>query len=315
MARVRVHWDVSKAGFVLAQAYCGMMGARTTTARSEVTCKLCLARLRREEQPAQPKQRAGQLVSREELASAAQEAARRALSAIPSAGPPPRLDPLLWAQSCKGGQGECDPDTCPLCSWEREANLWDYANTGRKRERSRRAEGAPRWPSLAAAICALLEWEQHNRWGPSSMGPILTRIEAGFVDGGAGQKEDPVMRRASEMVRVRQALDGAFPDGSHPALTHAQCVGVLLARTAGALGALAGAKERQAGLVQPVRSYEELSAQLGVSVGSLRSLVKRGRVFVTVELAARGLVPMPRPALGLHEKIERERHRLAPAGS
>jgi hypothetical protein len=132
------------------------------------------------------------------------------------------------------------------------------------------------------------------------MGPNITRIEYGRVDGGAGMKEDPVMRRASEMVRVRQALEAAYPEDAHPVLTAAECVGVLLARTPGVLA--------------DVRPYDELSTELGVSVGSLQALVKRGRAAVVVELAARGLIPMPKPALGLDEAIEAKRERLVANG-
>ena len=60
--------------------------------------------------------------------------------------------------------------------------------------------------------------------------------------------------------------------------------------------------------------YDELAIALRTTSGELRAVVKHGRSMMTVELASRGLIPMPRAESGLDERIEQARGRLVAYG-
>jgi hypothetical protein len=198
-------------------------------------------------------------------------------SLAPTAGPPPVITPQLWAETCKGAEhrrcGRCD-----LCAWEREAERWAAVSPWTKRHALARPAGAPLWPSLAAALIALVDWEAHDRCGPSAMGPMLDRVRAGDIsgDGGRSRPEDPLLQRAGDLVAVRQALEHAFPEGGH----------VLPVRVRMRL-----LLERTPGVLQRVPTYEELAAREGVAAGDIRALVRTGRERVAMELIERGLIP------------------------
>lgn len=276
--RARVHLDASTAGQPLRRALCGWLDVDTETEVSLVTCKACLARLAANRAAATGEQRAGKTaISKLDVEHELVQAFEATLA--PCAGPPPLLTPALWAASCRGAEhrrcGECE-----LCAWEREATMWYAVSPWNHKSELQRAEGAPRWSSLAAALVTLVEFDRHDRHGPSAMGGILDRCKRGDAgDGGATRPDDPMQRRAGELVRVRQALELAYPAGAHATLTASQCIGVLLVRTAGVM------------LEMP--TYEELAAELGAAVGDLRALVRSGRAQVTAELAERGLIPRP----------------------
>ena len=254
-------------------ARCGWSYVDVESDVSLVTCKVCLEMFRAgRTAPSRASRQTGSTDLAREMVTAF------AATLAPSAGSPPRMTPQLWAASCRGAEyrrcGDCD-----LCLWEREASKWDAARPWNRIHPVRRLEGAPRWPSLAAALIALMEWEQHDRYSPSAMGGILRRIESGEIgDGGRGRPDDPLMHRAGELVRVRQALERAYPEGGHSGLSAGACKAVLMARTPGVLGA--------------VPSYEELALELGVAEGELRAVVRRGRAVVTEELGGRGLIAL-----------------------
>lgn len=303
--RRTIHLDATKAGAVLRTAQCGWLDVDTTTDITAVTCGSCRQHLRTGAKPATARSRITGTIGSSELNAELLQAVAAVLQ--PKAGPPPRLTPALWDASCVRATRRCG--SCELCAWEREAERWAFSAPWLKQHRVRRPSGAPAWRSLAAALVALADWEHHDRSGPSAMGPMLERIARGAVgDGGASRPEDPLLRRAGELVRVRQALEEAYeggaelaavPEGPPVVLSRAECMRVLLMRTAGVLEA--------------VPTYEELSAQLRVTRGELRALVRRGRRYLTVDLAARGLIPPPHSRAGLAEAIESARERFAHA--
>jgi hypothetical protein len=245
---------------------------------SAVTCKVCLSRFAQERTGAVSDRRSPKF----DTAAAdvvAELASAFAATLAPKADASPLMTPQLWAVSCKGGEhrrcGECE-----ICVWERSAQLWAAVAPWNKEHCLERAEGAPRWSSLAAALSAFAEWERHDRSAPSALGGILDRVRRGDAgNGGSARPDDPLLRRAGELVRVRQALDLAYPDGAHE-LSAGKCKALLLLRTPGV------AKE--------VPTYEALSVILSIDVGALRALVSTGRKRVTEELASRGLIPRPR---------------------
>lgn len=273
--RERVHLDASQPGQPLRRALCGWLDVDTETDLSKVSCKICLTRSRSAARALAPRERP---VSGDELGREVAAALRA--TATPTAPAPPRMTPALWAASCRGAEhrrcGDCD-----VCVWERDAERWAaVAPWNDARERPKRPESAPRWPSLASALVALAEFERHDRAAPSAMGGILDRVrrgEMGTTD--SGRSDDPLLRRAGELVRVRQSLEAAYPVGAHE-IPAEKCRALLLLRTPGVVPEMPG--------------YDALAVLFAVTVGALQALVRTGRRHVSEDLAARGLIPPPR---------------------
>jgi hypothetical protein len=279
--RARIHLDAGgRAPGDLRRAFCGWLDVDVATDVSTVDCKSCMARL--------ASKRTGVATSRGSYVStsnssdvqAALAAAFRATLA-PTASAPPRMTAPLWAASCKGGEhrrcGECD-----LCVWERDAQLWAAVSPWNRQHALERPADGPRWSSLAAALTALVEFDQHDRCSPSALGGILDRLQRGAA-GDTGERsavpDNALLRRAGELVRVRQALELAYPEGGH-ALPALRCRALLLVRTPG--------------IADAMPSYEALAELLGTSPGDLQALVRSGRRIVIDELTARGLIPAAR---------------------
>lgn len=279
--KARIHLDASTPGQPLRRALCGWLDVTTESDISKVDCKACLSRLAAQRQGPTAGRKAGK--SEPARADVAAELASAfAATLAPNAGPPPRLTAALWAASCRGAEHrKCG--ACCLCEWERDAEMWNAVSPWNVRSQVAKPDGAPRWPSLAHALVALAEWEAHGRHAKSAIGAILDRCKRGDVgDSERSRPDDPLLRRAGELVRVGQALDLAYPVGGHAKLSAAQCKAVLLLRTPG--------------VVSPMSSYDELGELLASSEGELRAIVKHGRRVVTDELATRGVIPVPRPS-------------------
>jgi hypothetical protein len=279
--------DNTQADAAMRMALCGWPTNETTTHADEVTCKSCIALMRA---------RGTRRIDHSAVQARLVEAFRA--SSLPSASSPPMLNASVWPATCKGGEQRCHE--CVLCEWERDVERWSSVSMWNPTNRNKKPAGAPKWASLAAALTALCEWERHGRTAPSATGGILACIERGYMEGGSSKGDDPLLHSAGELVRVRQALELAYPDNDHWGLTAGQCMAVLCARTPGAVVAMP--------------SYEELSARTGVSVGGLKAVVKRGRLVVSIELAARGLIPEPPTAAGMFEQIAQLRERLVAHG-
>jgi hypothetical protein len=265
--RARVHLDATKTGDAVRRAACGWLAVDTEVDPSLVTCKECPGKL--------GKKRA---LTARELLTEIFDAAH--LQLVPKAGPPPRVNAPIWAASCKGAEHRRCGD-CEICVWERDAQRWAAVSPWNREHALQRPENSPRWPSLAAALVALVEFDRHDRHGPSPMGGIIRRLERGAPDdGGRSRPDDPMLHRAGELVRVRQALELAYPDGGHATLAANICRALLLVRTPGVLVDLP--------------TYEVLAVELAATVGELKALVKSGRRVVGAELEQRGLIPRER---------------------
>jgi hypothetical protein len=283
--RARIHLDATQPGNVLRKASCGWAGVSVDSDISKVTCKSCLTMVASKRANVGTSRVSGVHTSKDADVQAELAAAFRATLA-PCAAAPPRMTAALWASSCKGGEhrrcGECE-----LCLWEREAQLWSAVSPWNRRHELERPLDAPRWSSLAAALIAFAEFERHDRCGPSAMGGILDRVQRGAMDsGGMTRPDDPLLKRAGELVRVRQALEHAYPEGRH-VLPAAKCRALLLLRTPGVLIGEKGEKAE-------IPSYYVLSVILGSSEGELQKLVRAGRREVGDELVRRGLIPEPK---------------------
>lgn len=288
--RARVHM----ASDVLRMGRCGWVAVDCETDVSLVTCKVCLGVVAGT-RTASSVRGLSQAPSRSELA--AELALQVRGTATPTAAATPMITPAVWSSSCKGGEHRrCG--ACEICYWEREAERYAFAAPWNRRHQLARPEGAPRWPSLAAALGALVEFEAHERATPSALGGILDRIKRGAVGTSNPAREDgPLMRRAAELVRVRQALELAYPDDGHATISATKLRAVLLLRTPGVAASMAP-PERSKGNrdAATMPTYEQLAELFSVAAGELQALVRVGRRVVAEELAARGLIPAPRPS-------------------
>jgi hypothetical protein len=287
----RIHLDASQPGMDRT-AICGWFAVDTEVDLSKVTCKQCLARSRGETAAKTQRVAGPTPIGAAEMRTALAQALG---NLEPKAGPPPVLTAPLWASTCKSAEHRrCG--SCALCEWEREAERWAAVSPWTEKPAAKKPVGAATWPSLAAAFSALVDFEFHDRHGPSALGFILDRAKRGDIsDGGRSRPDDPLMARAGDLVLLRKALELAFPVGAH-ALSQATRMRLLIERTKGAL--------------PEMPTYEALAAREGVDEGDLRALVKHGRRTVVVDLASRGLIPMPRAEDGLAEDVEAARRRF-----
>jgi hypothetical protein len=295
MAKGKTHMDNTQADAAMRMALCGWPTNETTTHADEVTCKSCLALLR-----------ARSMAAQHEIGLSKTDSIQRKLveafkaSSIPSAGAPPLLNASVWPATCKGGEQRCHE--CALCEWERDAERWSSVSMYNVTHRPTKPSGSPKWPSMNAALIAFVEWKMVGPSEPSAMKGQIACIERGYLEARSSViSESENMRRAAEFVIVDKSLDLAYPENDQVhGLKSMQCRDILAHRTPG--------------IPWGVTSYEELSERYAVGVGVLKSVVKRGRTVVSIELAARGLIPEPPPASGLFEQIAELRGKLVANG-
>jgi hypothetical protein len=217
----------------------------------------------------------------------------------PIAQPPPYLVPVSsqgddsainWQDTCKGAIGHrCG--FCPLCEWERDVAKWLELEPWTKQNRLILSDDQPVWPSVHAAIRALVEYELSGRASPSALGPILDNLRQGAIRiRRAGttyrrDREDPLISRANKINEVAISLSRAYSNDNRWGLETSECVIMLLACTDGVLKKTPTAKE--------------LERHIGLDSDTIKSVVKDGRKKMTVELAARGLIQMPNRYKGL----------------
>jgi len=230
---------------------------------------------------------------------------------------PPEQDP---PRSCiRGGQPRRDREDgsvdvyrcrqCDVCQWEAEAERWHADRPWVRELQLDRPLERPTFFSVDAAIVAWAEWERHDRWGPSAMGPMIGRLQQASAGAEPGtnfrrDREDPLLRRTGDLVPVRRALETAYTRDNAWGLSPVTCQVLLCARAGGLL---------------PRRpSWVELTAEANrgrdpehlLTKGTVRSIVRHGERYVTTELAARGVVPMPPRSWGWHEAIVQRRESL-----
>lgn len=217
----------------------------------------------------------------------------------PKAPAPPWLTPvpedgIAWSTTCKGAYPyRCG--VCALCLWEDIANRWLAVSPWFAPLQLDKPADAPRWPNVHAAIRALAEHELYGRVAPSPIGQILDNLRQGAVRlRKAGttyrrDREDPVMARASEVAWVERAIHIAY-HGNRWGLSTYECKALLLVCTDG--------------VAPKMPRLEELADLTKLPVDLCRAVVRYGRRLVTIELAARRLIPMPNKQLGLDDSID-----------
>jgi hypothetical protein len=289
--RVHLASDVSGKGL------CGWAAVDVETDVSRVTCKVCLSMLAGKRAKNATSRSLSQAPTRNELSAELARGIRAELgTAVALADATPVITPAVWASSCKAAEYRRCGD-CAICVWEREAERYAFAAPWNRSQAPARLEGAPRWPSLAAALAALVEFEAHDRTTPSALGGMLDRMRRGATGSSSGEAcpDDPLMRRAGELVRVRQALELAYPEGAHESIPAEKLRAVLLLRTPGVAATMMIRERKSACDAPTMPSYEQLAELFAVSVGELLALVRKGRRIVVEDLAERGLIPIPRP--------------------
>lgn len=220
---------------------------------------------------------------------------------LPKAPPPPTMTPEIWARSCVKRGRRCG--SCDLCTWEREAELWHQQSEVYQRALRASlpyAEQPTIFRRVDQALIAYRDWEMHNRWSPSAMGPLMDRLEQGATHGQAGtsysrDKEDPFLRRATDVIEVQQAVAHAF-EGNRWGLEARECIAMLVARVGH--------------VRETLPKYEEMELRFKLPAELIKSIVRHGRRGITVELAARGVIPMPAAGLGLHYDVDVRRREL-----
>lgn len=216
-------------------------------------------------------------------------------ASMPRAAAPPRLSPEQWRNSCVRRDVKCN--SCALCKWEAEANRWHDWSPWREGMAMKLTPSTtrPAFVNLDAAILAWFEWELHGRTAPSGTGPLLDLIREGAQFSGARtpKRDNSLLRRSDDIVHIEQAMVRAFELAEMDTET---CRAVLVARTHGVL--------------EKTPTLDEVAKEAKLPPTFVRSLVKAARRSMHVELSARGLIPMPARASGLHWDIDVRRRAL-----
>lgn len=219
--------------------------------------------------------------------------------AAPVAPPPPKYTADSWAKTCILRETRCH--LCEQCLWELDVERWHEERNTYEQDRLRANLPRDEYPTIfRTPNDAMLAAFEHYRSAPSAMGPMMDRLNQGATHAQAGTnynpaREDPVLRRATNVIEVMRALDEAYVDNRW-GLTAAECIAVL--------------RERIGRVSTKLPSYEELAERYKLPKGDVRAIVKYGRRRVTVELAARGVIPMPGANAGLHHDIDVRRTAL-----
>ncbi len=186
-------------------------------------------------------------------------------------------------------------DLCWYCAWAKSIDNLRAAMIGAPENRVERDKAHPRWSNVYKAMRALVEHLLHGMAPPSALGPILDNLSTGAIrvrSGGTSHrvdKTDPIMASVEDFVAMHRALAVAFQDNRWGMPTQ-ECIAICLVRD--------GVEGKRPTLL-------EVATEVRIDTGSVRAICDRGRKALIVELAARGLIPMPSSYLGLREAIER----------
>lgn len=284
------------------RARCGWLHVQTSTDTSRVTCKVCrrLAEAGTTRDARAPRKVPAGLLER--LGTALQ------VEGVPTAPPPPILDPPSWQSVCKPSEeapGRCGK--CVLCEYERDLERYAALDPYRVRQRLERDPTAPVFGSLSAALLALAQWRSYDRQTMSHTGKVLERLRLGQTGGGSPRAGSKLLDRANDIAHVDVAVRAAYEAGDNAAhLPPNMAEVLLLLRTPGVVRGT-------------MPTYVDLAAELLeddrlATPRELKRTVRHGRRYVTVELAARGLVRWPDPKAGLAEAIWDREQQLGRVG-
>ncbi len=262
----------------LQTSLCGMIGSTLAVDAKLVTCKRC--------QRALSKQRKLREVSFE-------EAIRDVLTLL--SGPPiepyPEMTPAAWQQMrCRKGMSHC---SCRFCLVD-DMNTRALANWQESQAIRPHMKHSHEFGSVNAALECLLRWRRDGASARSSQGGIQARAEETArlgtqVQTTARYDRDSIeLRRATWATDIERACFRAFAEEQERrGLTSRECVAIVLSTVD----------------AQNVVTPEQWAEHTGLTVSSVKGLVRHGRKALTIELAASGYIPRPRARAGLDRAI------------
>lgn len=257
---------------------CCIPGSDLAEDAAEITCRLCEQMLARAEKARIARERA------EKEARLAHARAELAKVTRPAA-PLTRLEeglPVLGPDTY--ASRECTCGECAVCLMFHDLAL----ESG---ERRHGMKSPHRWTSVTAALEAYVLLKADGYSSGKSATSAFVEIErlGCLIQGGT---VDPMRRshhEASEIAVIERTLETAFAD--HP-IGVARAAAILLYRIVGTEVVHKG-KLRQT-IQRVVIEEAELAERFGVDELDVRSIVRKGRRALTVELAAREWIPAPR---------------------
>lgn len=274
--------EADAVGRSLQTAICGWTAVDVTEDPMRVTCKRCARTIEK------------RVFARDRVRITWDEAIADVLAVI--AGPPveryPELTPELWASMrCARGQAHC---RCIFCRIDEDncgaRAAWDHS----QQIRPHRRYGHP-FGSVNAALESLLRWQRDGASARSSAGSTQARAQETARLGVEVQttvradREDLTTRRATQAVDVERAVHRAYAQQSdRRGLGVGDCAAVLL--------------DSVSPEAIPVERWAE---RFDVTPNAIRGIIKHGRKWVTVSLAASGYIPEPHARVGLASEIER----------
>lgn len=220
----------------------------------------------------------------------------------------PMLTPETWAGVV------CHCGHCPTCSWYKRIVATVHADDHRDGHQVSSSADAdpvddsPRWRSAVQALQTFAT--SAGRLSPKAgTGSSLEELRDYGV---AVQRERTPgsTSRSDDYVEVERAVRRALPPDRCEGLSYEQATQVLLLRTVGVYQ-----REKTSGLGRPWTRptkvpVADIAEHYEVSPAAVRRLVKRAMHAIRVELAGRGLTPLPRLGTRAHHEAAARRKEL-----
>jgi hypothetical protein len=174
---------------------------------------------------------------------------------------------------------------------------------------AREAEAYPMFANVDAALAWYAE-AREDGYSSGSAHRAMERLGAmGCQVQGGESRDSAAIVVADKLATMERMLDCAYEERSH-GLSRRACLRILFARRVGVLviaDGYGGRKFRKAEKVD----RELLAMKHHVTVREVDAIVRSGRERLTVEMAARGLIRMPRASARLLEAVERRMQELS----
>lgn len=214
----------------------------------------------------------------------------------PKLQPYPELRDEWASMHCRTGSRNC---VCNFCRADK-ANASVKVNWDASQQlRPHRQHEAP-FGSLNAALELLLRWRQDGPSVRSTHEGMMSRCQEASRLGTDVQttvraRDDLMIRRAGYAVDIENAMRRAL--SAQAERYHLKCehwIAVMLST------------------VDPDQrvSVEDWGRELKLDPRDVKHLIAEGRRLCTIELAAVGLIPMPRDRAGLHEAIHARQNEI-----
>jgi len=202
---------------------------------------------------------------------------------------------------------DCRCGGCDVCAFfasiERDSEIFE----ARRAPPPRPAEERARFGGVHQALALYVRVRSDGYQISSSMGGLMRIAESGVR--GPRRASSTVLETADEMAAIEAALERAYDGGNDRGIGVEACAAILLARLVGRERLVGASGSRRMRMREPV-PVADLATHHGISPGVVQAIVQSGVRRLRIELAARGLIPMPRRQSRLLEPIERRRGEL-----